>query len=45
MEKEKVILIGAGLCGLYTAFLLQKKGIEVLILEANILIGGRIKTI
>ena len=45
MGKEKIILIGAGLCGLYTAFLLQKKGIEVLILEANILIGGRIKTI
>ena len=45
MKKEKVILIGAGLCGLYTSFLLQKKGIEVLILEANILIGGRIKTV
>ena len=45
MKKEKVILIGAGLCGLYTAFLLQKKGIEVLILEANTRIGGRIKTV
>ena len=45
MKKEKVIVIGAGLCGLYTAFLLQKKGIEVLILEANTRIGGRIKTI
>ncbi|MFV8321623.1 flavin monoamine oxidase family protein [Flavobacterium sp. LS2R12] len=45
MKKEKVIVIGAGLCGLYTAFLLQKKGIEVVILEANTRIGGRIKTI
>ena len=45
MKKEKVIVIGAGLCGLYTAFLLQKKGIEVLLLEANTRIGGRIKTI
>jgi monoamine oxidase len=45
MKKAKVIIIGAGLCGLYTAFLLQKKGIEVLILEANVRIGGRIKTI
>lgn len=45
MKNEKVILIGAGLCGLYTAFLLQKKGIEVLLLEANTRIGGRIKTI
>ncbi len=44
MKKEKVILIGAGLCGLYTAFLLQKKGIEVLVLEADTRIGGRIKT-
>jgi monoamine oxidase len=45
MKKAKVIIIGAGLCGLYTAFLLQKKGIEVLILEANTRTGGRIKTI
>ncbi|TDE01346.1 flavin monoamine oxidase family protein [Flavobacterium sandaracinum] len=45
MKKEKVVVIGAGLCGLYTAFLLQKKGIEVLILEGNTRIGGRIKTI
>ena len=45
MKKGKVIVIGAGLCGLYTAFLLQRKGIEVLILEANTRIGGRIKTI
>ena len=45
MKKEKVIIMGAGLCGLYTALLLQKKGIEVLILEANTRIGGRIKTI
>lgn len=45
MKKQKVIIIGAGLCGLYTAFLLQKKGIEVLLLEANMRTGGRIKTI
>jgi monoamine oxidase len=45
MKKERVILIGAGLCGLHTAFLLQKKGIEVLVLEANTRIGGRIKTL
>ncbi|MBC7749964.1 MAG: FAD-dependent oxidoreductase [Methylotenera sp.] len=45
MKKEKVIIIGAGLCGLYTAFLLQKKGIEFLLLEANTRTGGRIKTI
>lgn len=45
MSKDKVIIIGAGLCGLYTAFLLQQKGFEVLVLEANDRIGGRIKTV
>lgn len=45
MKNEKVIIIGAGLTGLCTAFLLQKKGIEVQLLEASSQIGGRIKTI
>ncbi|SDG62846.1 monoamine oxidase [Flavobacterium omnivorum] len=45
MKKAKVIIIGAGLCGLYTAFLLQKKGVELVLLEANTRTGGRIKTI
>ncbi len=45
MRNKKVIIIGAGLCGLYTAFLLRRKGIEVLVLEANDRMGGRIKTV
>ncbi len=45
MKKIKVIIIGAGLSGLVTAYLLQKKGIECIVLEANARMGGRIETI
>ncbi|MBG6111815.1 monoamine oxidase [Flavobacterium sp. CG_9.10] len=45
MSKPKVIIIGAGLTGLATAYLLLKKGIEFIVLEANEIIGGRIETI
>lgn len=45
MNNAKTIIIGAGLAGLTSAYLLQKRGIEVLVLEANDTIGGRIKTI
>ncbi|AWG21096.1 hypothetical protein FFWV33_05885 [Flavobacterium faecale] len=45
MNNAKTIVIGAGLAGLTTAYLLQKKGIDVLVLEANDTVGGRIKTI
>jgi monoamine oxidase len=41
----KVIVIGAGISGLYAAKLLKTQGIEVSILEAADRIGGRIKTI
>ncbi|OEK06380.1 flavin monoamine oxidase family protein [Roseivirga misakiensis] len=40
-----VIIIGAGLSGLTTAFQLNKVGIECLVLEARDLPGGRIKTL
>lgn len=45
MTKAKIIIIGAGLTGLMIAYLLQKKGLEVIILEADNRIGGRIQTI
>jgi monoamine oxidase len=41
MKKQKIIIIGAGLSGLYTGFLLQKQGYEVTILEARNRVGGR----
>ena len=45
MKSNKIIIIGAGLSGLMTAYLLQKKGFEITILEADTRIGGRIKTV
>ena len=45
MNSSRIIIIGAGLCGLMVAYLLQKKGVEITILEGNTRIGGRIQTI
>lgn len=41
---QSVIIIGAGLSGLTTAYFLKKKGIESLIIEARDKVGGRINT-
>lgn len=43
--KNEVIIMGAGLTGLTIAYLLQKKGIEVTILESRDRIGGRVHTV
>jgi len=43
-EHHKIIIIGAGLSGLYGAWKLQQKQLDVLILEARPRIGGRILT-
>lgn len=45
MTYPKIHIIGAGLTGLTIAYLLQKKGIQSQLLEANSRIGGRIETI
>lgn len=42
--KKDVIIIGAGLTGLTTAFLLKKQGKEVLVVEKSDHTGGSIKT-
>ena len=39
-----IIIIGAGLCGLYLSFLLEQQGEKVILLEANNTTGGRIQT-
>ena len=42
--KKDVIIIGAGLTGLVTAFYLKKKGKEVLVIDKNTWYGGAIRT-
>jgi monoamine oxidase len=37
-----VVVIGAGLAGLYSALLLEEQGLDVLVLEAQARVGGRI---
>lgn len=41
----QVIVIGAGLSGLYAAMLLEDEGKDVLVIEADNRIGGRMKTL
>lgn len=43
--QNKIVIIGAGLTGLTLAYLLKKRNINALILEADSKIGGRIQTI
>ncbi|WP_442266118.1 flavin monoamine oxidase family protein [Tenacibaculum sp. ZS6-P6] len=42
--KKNIAILGAGLSGLTTAYLLQKEGFSVKVLEANTRLGGRILT-
>ncbi|WP_339658946.1 NAD(P)/FAD-dependent oxidoreductase [Flavobacterium frigidarium] len=42
---KKIIILGAGLSGLLTAYHLQNKGFEIEIVEARNRVGGRIHTI
>jgi len=43
-EQADVIVVGAGLAGLYTALLLQDAGVKPLVLEATDRVGGRVHT-
>jgi monoamine oxidase len=43
-EASEVIVIGAGLAGLYSALLLEEQGVKVTVLEANNRFGGRLYT-
>ena len=42
MPARQVVIIGAGLSGLYAASLLEKKGVDYVLLEARSALGGRI---
>lgn len=44
MKKEKILIIGAGLSGLYAALLLEKD-YDVIVLEARERIGGRVYSV
>ena len=42
--KKNILIIGAGISGLYLAYRLKKEGFQIKVLEANNRIGGRIYT-
>lgn len=44
-EHADVVIIGGGISGLNSAVLLQRRGMKVIVLEANNRVGGRIQTI
>jgi oxygen-dependent protoporphyrinogen oxidase len=44
-KKHRVVIIGAGISGLTTAYWLHQKGIEVTVLEKDSEVGGTMKTI
>lgn len=41
---EEIIIVGAGITGLTTAYWLKKSGFNVKVLESNDEVGGNIKT-
>ncbi len=43
-KKKKVVIIGAGMAGMVAAAMLKGAGHDVTIVEANMRVGGRIKT-
>jgi len=40
-----VIIVGAGVAGMYAAYLLHKQGVDVQVLEASSVYGGRVKAL
>ena len=43
-NKKRIVVIGAGISGLTTAYLLHKKEIDVVVLEKNEVVGGSIES-
>lgn len=43
-EKADVVIVGAGLSGLNAALILKEQGLNVLVLDANSIVGGRVRT-
>jgi oxygen-dependent protoporphyrinogen oxidase len=44
MNKKKIVILGAGISGLATAYWLDKKGLDVTLLEAQSQVGGAMQT-
>ena len=44
-QGKKVVVIGAGLAGLYAARLLERAGLDVVVVEARERVGGRVLTL
>jgi len=44
-SQKKIVIIGAGISGLTTAYLLFKDGYDVIVLEQKDKVGGSIETI
>ena len=44
MESRSVVVVGAGIAGLTTAYFLSKLGVDVTVLEATERVGGRMST-
>src|SRR4051812_22633503 len=44
-DRAPVVIVGAGLTGLTTAYKLQAAGVPFLILEASPRVGGRVQTV
>lgn len=45
VNKKRIVIIGAGISGLTSAYLLHKKNFEVIVLEKNESVGGSIETV
>jgi protoporphyrinogen/coproporphyrinogen III oxidase len=44
MPEEKVVVVGAGIAGLATAWYLQQAGVDVVVLDASDRAGGKVRT-
>jgi oxygen-dependent protoporphyrinogen oxidase len=43
-ERRQVVVVGAGIAGLATAFYLERLGIDAVVLEADERVGGKVRT-
>jgi monoamine oxidase len=44
-DRADVVVVGAGLAGLYAAMMLERQGVKVVVLEATNRVGGRVITL